>query len=212
MWWMMLLACNPCSERDGLGTADVLYLGDSVLGWNESTCRSIPAYTSSARGIDYASAAVNGARVLGGDHEIREQSEPGAWSTVVMNGGANDLNAGCECSDTCGPLLDRLVSEDGTTGALPALADQWSETGADVWMLGYYPVKDSAWYGFDACFDTITELDARVARAAEQRPGVHFFDLGDVIGTEDKGVYAFDNAHPSPEGASRLGLALADQL
>lgn len=207
-----LAGCARCARLDGLAPADVLYVGDSILAWNERTCRSIPSFAAEERGVGYASAAVNGARVLGGDARIPDQAVDGDWSVVVIDGGANDLNGICECGD-CDRVMDDLVSEDGATGAMPALVDDWLARGASVLLLGYYPVPDAAWYGFDRCHTTITELDRRYAELAMRRPGVEFFDLGDVIDPDGEGgVYAFDHAHPSPKGARRLGQALAERL
>ncbi|MEZ4317535.1 MAG: SGNH/GDSL hydrolase family protein [Myxococcota bacterium] len=209
---LVLVGCGRCGRLDGLAPADVLYVGDSVLAWNEKTCRSIGAYAAEERGVGYESVAKNGAILLSGESSIPEQHLDGSWSTVVIDGGANDLNSGCECGD-CDGLMARLASEDGTTGAMPDLVDRWVAEGADVLLLGYYPVPDSAWYGFDRCFDTITELDRRYALVAEQREHVRFFDLGDVIGPDGEGgVYAFDFTHPSPKGAQLLGEAVAAQL
>jgi acyl-CoA thioesterase-1 len=205
---LLASACSPCGRVADLPGADVLFLGDSLLAWNEGACHSVPAHTALNRGVGYDSVAVNGARVLGGDDEIPLQQTTGDYATVVIDGGANDLNRGCDC-DQCDDLLDDLATVDGREGAMPDLVDAWLDRGSDVVLIGYYPLKDAAWYGFDRCDATITELDRRYAALAETRPAVTFFDFGDVIDPSDKGVYDFDFVHPSPKGARLIGEALA---
>lgn len=204
----MLTGCGSCPE-DG---NDVLFLGDSLLAWNEKSCRSLGAKIAVEADLAYTNAAVNGAAMIGGDDAIPNQHPLADFGQVVISGGANDLNGRCSCDD-CATVMDRLVSEDGSQGLMPDLVDAWVGQGSEVLVLGYYPVKDGAWYGFDVCFDTITELDRRHALLAEQREGVGFFDLGDVLQPETaSGAYAFDGVHPSPKGAKRLATAVAPLL
>ncbi len=215
--------CGRCGRVSDLPAADVLYVGDSLLAWNEGTCRSVPAETAVQRGFGYTNIAVNGAQMLGGDAPIPDQRpderpEAGApsFSVVVIDGGANDLNRRCDCGP-CVDTLDALLDEpddasDPWTGAFVDTTTHWQSTGADVLLLGYHPVKDRAWYGFDGCFDTITELDRRVAAYAEATDGVGFFDVGDVITPDSKGAYAFDGVHFSPKGARLLAPPMAEAI
>ena len=144
-----------------------------------------------------------------GDESIPLQVTEGSFEHVIVVGGANDLNQRCSCGP-CESTLDRLASTDGRTGVTAELVDAWVARGSEVLVLGYYPVPDSAMYGFDKCFATISELDRRHALVAEQRDHVRFFDLGDVLTPENtQGHYAFDHAHPSPKGAKLLGGAIA---
>lgn len=201
----LLGGCGTCPPAGN----DVLFLGDSLLAWNEKSCRSLASNTAVTKGWSYTNAAVNGALMSNGDDSIPLQVTEGSYAQVILIGGANDLNQRCSCG-TCEDTLDRIASADGTTGVTADLVDQWVERGSDVLILGYYPVPDRALYGFDKCFETISELDRRHALVAEQRPGVRFFDLGDVLTPENtKGHYAFDYAHPSPKGAKLLGGAVA---
>lgn len=205
---LLLLACGTCPEEGD----DVLFLGDSLLAWNEKSCRSLGSKIAVEAGLAYTNAAVNGASMIGGGDSIPEQHPLADFEHVVISGGANDLNGRCDCG-ACDSVLDRLVTEDGTEGLMPDLVDAWAGQGSHVLVLGYYPVKDGAWYGFDSCFDTISELDRRHLEMASLRPDVDFYDLGDVLDPERaSGGYAFDGVHPSPKGAARLAIPVADLL
>ncbi|MEL6992327.1 MAG: hypothetical protein AAGL92_12200 [Pseudomonadota bacterium] len=50
---------------------------------------------------------------------ITKQYVDGDWDWVVVNGGGNDLWMGCGCM-LCAAKIDRLISEDGTKGTIPA--------------------------------------------------------------------------------------------
>lgn len=202
---MLLLACGICPEEGD----EVLFLGDSLLAWNEHSCQSLGAEIALQTGRSYTNAARNGAGVLGDGAGIPEQHELDDFAQVVISGGANDLNGRCSCG-SCDYVLDLVVSHDGSEGRMPDLVDAWVGQGSDVLVLGYYPGKPRALYGFDRCFDAISELDRRHEAMAEQRDGVTFFDLGDVLTpNESDGEYAFDGVHLSPRGARRLGSAVA---
>jgi lysophospholipase L1-like esterase len=177
----------------------------------------VPAETALVRQVGYVSEAVNGAEMLRGSDAIAEQgSTDERYSVVVVDGGANDLNRQCgcgPCTDTLDALLTEPAGPDAAfTGAFVEVTERWRATGAQVLLLGYHPVKDGAWYGFADCFDTITELDRRVAAYAAATEGVGFYDVGDVIRPQVKGVYAIDGVHFSPKAAELLAGPLAEQI
>lgn len=208
----LLLGCirGRCDELDALADdGDLLAIGDSVLAWNHRYCQSVPDHVALNLGRAVDNRAVNGARARGGDAPIPDQYEAGDWDWVLVDGGANDLNGGCDC-DGCETTLDGLVAEDLADGVMVELVDRIVADGARVVLMGYYPVPDGAWYGFDDCTDEIDALDARYAALAESRDGVEFFEPGDVMDPErTPKFYAFDDVHPGADGAAALGAAIA---
>ena len=128
---------------------------------------------------------------------------------MLLSGGGNDLNNECECGNDCDETLDELVSEDGTSGEIPTLVAKILADGPQVLMYGYFEIGSAANYGFDEC---IAELDILRERQSKI-PGVLFVDGRDVVtvdGTPQ--AYAFDDVHPSVEGAVLVGLLMADAI
>jgi len=120
-------------------------------------------------------------------------------SHVVLNGGANDLTA-CDCGQ-CGTVLDRLISEDGTTGAIPALVADLQRRGARVIWADYYT---SPKYAGTACEPRYKVLETRLRRMAARDPGVTLADMDDVFSPEDLSLFASDKTHPSQKGSARI--------
>lgn len=199
--------CDIVASLPDDGT--LLTLGDSILAWSSPRCESVSDYIGVALSTRAHVAAVNGAWMLDGDPAIPLQHIPGPWSTVIINGGANDLNDQCGCGE-CDDILDQLSTPDGAYGAMPFLVDDITASGAAVALLGYYQMPDSAWYGFDACGAAITALNERYETIARQRELVTFVPLEDVMRFDERPEdFAFDNVHPSAEGAERIASAVA---
>lgn len=199
-----------CDEVGALPSAtDVLMVGDSVLAWNAERCQSVADHAALARGAAVTSEAVSGTELL---VSIPEQVPEGDWRAVVVDGGANDLNNQCDCGD-CDAVMDALSDAAGVDGAMPALVDRLRADGAEVLLLTYYHFPDEAWYGFDRCRATLDALNARYRAMAAGRSGVEVVELGDIIDPDTTPeAYDFDAVHPSPEGAARIGEALAAKL
>ena len=219
---------DRCSESAALpGDARILAIGDSILAWSGDRCESIPDQAALLLGKRIVNAAVNGARVLGGDSkrpaipdQVVDAPNGTPWDEVIIDGGGNDLNATCACGD-CDRVLDSLVSADGSSGAVPNLVDRISATGARVLLVDYYVLHDDAWYGFDRCGPALASLQSRYHALVDSRqagagvgPGaVDFVDLGDVVTPEaTPDAYAFDNVHPSDKGTAVLGALVADRI
>lgn len=212
---LSLLACvsSRCGEVETLPSADVVAIGDSILAWREPKCQSVPDHASSLLGARIDNRSINGAQLLGGEDAIPDQLGDSTASTVLLTGGGNDLNAREVC-DGADPteVLDLLVSEDGSTGAMPGLVDALTAEGREVWLLLYYDVREQGWYGLGACGEEVALLKERYVRLAESRPSVHTLDLADTVHQSDRDLYDFDHVHPSKEGAEVLGAAVAEAL
>jgi len=192
------------------GDAHSLAIGDSLLAWNSGQCQSVTDHAGLELGVPIENVAINGTRLLGGEGAIPDQYWDDGWDVVYVDGGANDLNGRCFSGEG---TLDRLVSEDGNSGAMPELVDRIRSDGAEVVVIDYYRVSDRAWYGFGDCVEIFDRLSIRYQTMAEQRQGVRFVDLGDVINPEDTPqAYAYDNLHPGPKGAQLAGAHVAQAM
>jgi lysophospholipase L1-like esterase len=107
--------------------------------------------------------------------------------------------------------LNALITADGQGGAIPIFANDVSQLGARVIVLGYYPISDQGG-PFAPCRGELDELAARQSRMADLFPSVIFIDSGRVIGSGDIAAYAPDLVHPSPRGAALIGQLLASVI
>ena len=210
----LLVGCTDQAPRDG---GDILVLGDSVMAWNSSAQASIPDVMARALGRDVVSKAVPGAQfdnssaIAGAvGFDIRRQLTTGRWNWIVINGGANDLGSDCGCG-ACGPVVDRLIGKDSTSGAIPAFIKKvQATTGARVIWMGYYAGSGSG--SFKGCRDDLVEMEARIARFSASQTHVYFADAEDVITRTDRSLFAKDNTHPSAKGSALIGAYLAQQI
>lgn len=195
---------RPCSDAEG----DILVLGDSILRFYSEDCASVPDRMASRLGRGVRNEAVKGAKVdasrgywAGG---LTDQYVLGSWDWVVLEGGVNDLRGSCGTADAAG-LLDAIVSEDGASGAMPALVDRARADGPRVVLLGYYGLFDDAYFGFGDCNPELSELRRRYTAVAEARDGVVFVDPGTRIGpSSTPDAYRGDGIHPSEQGSRVL--------
>lgn len=193
----------------------ILAVGDSLLAWQKWTGRDIPSVMGRVLGAQVENDAVAGARfsnasglgrALGFD--VRSQYRRGPWDIVLMNGGANDLLNDCGCS-ACGPVVDGLIDVN-LDGEVPRFIAQVLRDGARVVWMGYYASARSG--QFTGCRPFLVEYDARLARLAAATPGLTFVDSEDALDPGDRALFAVDGIHPSPEGARRVGLYLANRI
>ncbi len=190
----------------------VLAIGDSILAWHKWTGRDIPSVMGVALGAQVENDAVAGARFSNTSglgravgFDVRAQFRTGPWNLVLINGGANDFLADCGCR-ACDPVLDGLIAPN-LSGEVATLLAEILASGAKVIWMGYYASARSG--QFAGCRSYLVEYDARLARLAAQTPGLTFVDSEAVLDREDRGHFAFDGIHPSPEGARRIGAYLA---
>jgi lysophospholipase L1-like esterase len=209
---VLLMAC--AGPQPDAGTSRVAVLGDSMMAWNGLNGQSVGHVLSDALGEPVTNFAVSGARVnnplpisssLG--LELKRQFRSGPWKVILVNGGANDFILGCGCGG-CRRVLDRLVSADGQTGALPDLMRQLRDTGASVYYVGYHRPRalNSPIRG---CKEEVDALEARMAVFARAEQGIRFVDMRDVFPVGDPAYYAADIIHPSPLGSATIGARLA---
>ncbi|MFL4469257.1 SGNH/GDSL hydrolase family protein [Tateyamaria armeniaca] len=193
----------------------ILAIGDSILAWHKWTGRDIPSEMGSILGAEVQNDAVAGARfsnasTLGraAGFDVRAQFRRGPWDIVLMNGGANDFLADCGCN-ACDTVLDGLIAAD-LTGEVATMIAEVLTSGVEVVWMGYYASARSG--QFTGCRPYLVEYDARLARLADQTPGLTFIDSEAAVDRDDRSLFAFDGIHPSPKGAQRIGAYLAQSL
>ena len=209
-WFAGLLLCLSAATA----SADILVLGDSVLarGWRsgESVADVIAERTRMRVHLRAEGGTGYLARTSGS--AIASRYEPGPWSHVVLDGGANDLLQGCGCRAGCAPLLDRLIAPGGGGGLIVDLVRRARGDGAEVLLLGYYDGPSFGQSVFTACADELAVLNGRLSALAGGLSGVRFLDAGTVIDPDDPAHYASDRVHASALGARRIGEMLASAI
>ncbi|CTQ31576.1 SGNH/GDSL hydrolase family protein [Jannaschia rubra] len=209
---LILSACATAAPPPGDA---VLAIGDSVMAWNGD--HGIPEAVESTLGRPVVDRSQSLARltnasglagVLGFD--ITRQFRGGDWDWVILTGGGNDLR------DTClTPAEDDVLSgliDAELTGDVPRLIGHIRTTGAKVAFVGYYDGVEGQPGAFAPCQGAFDTINARMTRLAAERPGVLFFDAGEVIDPRDAGLYDGDFVHPSPRGAALIGRELARRM
>lgn len=208
-----LLFLSACAGPAPEAPARIAVFGDSMMAWNGGNRASAPHRLSALLDEPVANYAMSGARIthpfpisslMGFD--IRRQYRKGDWEIILVNGGANDFFFECGCG-FCGRTLNRLIAEDGQSGALPDFLRKLRGTNAQVIYVGYHrsrglngPVK--------ACRDELDALDMRVAELAEAEAGIDFVALNDVFPVGDARYYAPDRVHPSRRGSAAIAARL----
>ncbi|XDA98714.1 SGNH/GDSL hydrolase family protein [Sulfitobacter sp. LCG007] len=203
---VLLAACGRGVPDD----ARIVVAGDSVMAWNRLAGASVADRLQDRLGERVGDVSMPGARIEDGRgaFSISSQLEDVRVEWVVLNGGANDLNAGCDCAE-CNGVLDRLISEDGTRGAIPALVSGLRLRGSRVIWADYYT---SPLYAGTACEAPYRMLEARLRRMADSRDGVSLVDMDDVFRPDDPSLFASDRTHPSEIGSARIAALVAPLL
>ncbi|WP_254682449.1 SGNH/GDSL hydrolase family protein [Phaeobacter gallaeciensis] len=151
------------------------------------------------------------ARLIGGGGALNIPSQlnevEADW--VVLNGGANDLSgSGCSCR-VCDNVLDRLISESGTRGAIPELVAELRRRGPRVVWLDYYTAPR---YAGTTCVAPYRILERRLDRMAAADQGVTVLDLDSVFRPDDLSLFSRDRVHPSRRGSGRIADLVAPVL
>ena len=211
MLFLLSLALGACgyapeaTDRD----ASVLVIGDSILAWNRGVGASVADAVEDRLGIPVVDASVPGATMRPSGIRaavglsIPGQIRAGSYSTVVVNGGANDLRNTCGC-DGCGAVLDRLSTQD-----YPALIARLAP--ARVVIVGYYGPIRGGGGSFSGCSDELAELGRRLAGLAASDPRVTFVPTRDAIAGNPV-YYDSDRVHPTPAGSDVIGALVARAL
>ena len=214
---LALLGLAACAGPPPESAARIAVFGDSMMAWNGLAGHSAPQELARLLDEPIVNFAVSGARMknplpissLAG-FDIRQQFRRGDWDVVVVNGGANDFFFACGCG-FCDGVLDRLISEDGGRGAVPAFLRKLRADGARVVYAGYHrsrglrgPAK--------SCGNELDALEDRLERFAEGNEGITFVSLRDVFPVGDPAYYAVDRLHPSPLGSAAIANRLAPHV
>lgn len=205
-----LMVLHGCVEQpNDVSRGGILVVGDSLMAWNGGSSRAVSDVMEHQMQREVVDRSVSAARMIynlpvsgAAGLSIPKQVREGDWDWVVVNGGGNDLWLGCGCF-ACKRKMDRLVSEDGSTGAIPKLVTRLRAMGAKVIYTGYLrsPGRGSP---IEHCKDEGQELDRRAARMAAQDEGVYFLSLADLVPHGDRSYHAFDMIHPSVKGSDAI--------
>ncbi len=191
---LILTACVLGDEDRGDPNGTVLAVGDSVFEWNLGSGQSAPQFAAE----DVYNASIGGT-MMTGDDPIPDQYIEGNWEWILVDGGANDLNDLCECSEECGPVMDAIDE------AFDRFVDERVSAGEKVLIWGYYDPPSDAEFGFAECGEEVDELAARQAAVAEAYDGAGFVDGRELSGDA---LFDEDRIHPSVEGSRAIGEQL----
>ncbi|MEX0365175.1 MAG: SGNH/GDSL hydrolase family protein [Ruegeria sp.] len=207
-----LTACQESfSQNSG---ARILAVGDSLMAWNAVWGSSISDTIEQELGE-----AVVDRSVVGAWMQIRPDAEDqkgfnipyqyvkGDWDWVVVNGGGNDLLFGCGCG-RCDRIMNRMISADGSTGQIPDFLRRIRDDGARVLYTGYLR-SPGLLTPIDHCKSEGDELEARIARLAQQEKGIEYVSMQDVVPRGGLFYFAPDLIHPSPRSSHLIGKRLA---
>ena len=209
-WIILTLSLLTACGRVVPEEARIVVAGDSVMAWNRIKGASVADVLQARLGEPVGDVSLPLAQVAGGRGALNIPTQliglRAEW--VVLNGGANDLSGNCDCSD-CGSVLDRLISEDGTRGAIPALVADLRGRGSQVIWADYYT---SPRYAGSTCEAPYQVLEDRLGRMADADAGVTLVDMDDVFRPDDLSFFASDRTHPSKQGSARIAGLVAPIL
>ncbi len=209
---LLLAAGSVCADQQD---ARILAMGDSLMAWHGVTGRSIPHAISRELEEPVVNRSIGGARILYAlpisgaiGMKISKQYRPGNWDWIVLNGGGNDLWLGCGCG-RCERKMNRMISQDAKTGAIPELVARLRATGAQIVYVGYLrsPGVGSV---IDGCRDEGDELEQRISTLAQQTEGMHFLSLVDLVPHGDRSYHGLDMIHPSLKASKEIGRLIAE--
>lgn len=215
---LLLTACvQNSSGAQSASTGDqprVLVLGDSLLASNRLAGASVANALAAQTGAEVVDRSVVGARYFhnlpltgSAGMRISSQFRKGDWDVIVVNGGGNDIMFGCGCGK-CDKMVNRLIGEDGTSGAIPEFVASLQATGARVVFVGYLRSP-----GFDVpvehCGPIGDEMDRRLARMDAAMKDVTFLAMSDLVPHGDRSFHGFDLVHPSSKGSAAIAARIA---
>lgn len=206
--FLALMTASP-----GLSEArkpNVLVMGDSLMASNRMLGGSVAKALGASLGVKVKDHSVVGARYFhilpltgAAGMRIDAQFRGGPFDLVVMNGGGNDLLFGCGCG-ACKKMMNRLISADGTAGAIPELVAEIRGTGAQVIYTGYLRTPGVT-SPVEGCGPLGDEMDRRLSEMAERLDGVHFLRLADLVKKDgDTSYHGLDLVHPSVKGSKAI--------
>ena len=195
----------------------ILLMGDSMMAFNRLSGNSVADHLQDRLGTNVIDRSVSGARLIynlpvsgAAGMKIQSQYISGNWEWIVMNGGGNDILFGCGCG-ACDRRLDRLISANGQTGVIPDAIRDLRATGARVLYTGY--LRTPGVNGpIESCGPIGDEMDARIARFAENDDGVVFVSLAELVPFGDRSFHGLDLIHPSAKGSSAISALIAETI
>lgn len=180
------------------GGARILLIGDSMMASNRLAGQSVSKVIEATRGEPVIDRSVPGA-MFG---SVALQYRNGPWDHVLVNGGGNDLLFGCGCG-ACGGVINRLVSSDGQSGAIPTLMRRIRADGAKVILVGYLrnPGVNTS---IKTCGPAANELERRLQRTAAATPGMTYVSIADLVPNGDRSFQQEDQVHPTAKGSAAI--------
>lgn len=108
-------------------------------------------------------------------------------------------------------MVDELISEDLTSGAMVDLISQIRADGAEVVLMGCYTIPPGS--EFESCDEELAAMQSRHGAFAARTPGLLFVNASDVMRWSDNPEdYDEDLIHPAPEGSEAVGLYIGEQV
>lgn len=207
-----------CGERVPYGdNARILLLGDSMFASNKAVNGSVADAVEAALGLEVVDRSVPAARYFhalpisgSAGLNLTQQFREGPWDVIILNGGGNDLLFGCGCG-RCDGMLDRLISADGRSGAIPSFVASLRKTGAQVVYAGYLRNPGTA-TPIKACGPAGNELDRRLTELDKLDPGIVFLPMSDLVPHGSLTYHQIDRIHPSLTGSREIGLRIARSI
>lgn len=193
----------------------ILVMGDSLMAMNRVLGGSVAQALGETFGVQVQDQSVLGARYFfavpvlnAAGLKIKAQLTGGPWDYVVLNGGGNDLLFGCGCG-ACTRMMTRLISPDGSTGAIPDLVADLRASGAKVIYTGYMRTPGVI-SPVESCGPLGDELDRRLTLMAARDDGVSFVLLSDLVTQDgDRSYHGIDMVHPSVKGSRAIAARVA---
>lgn len=213
-----LLMLTACVETVHKGTSSrFLVMGDSMMAIHSSTHQSIAHVLEKHLDTDVIDRSVPGAQYLYAlpisgrlGLRIERQFIPGKWDWLIINGGGNDLWLACGCR-RCEAQMDRLVSEDGSSGEIPKVVARARAAGTRVLYVGYLRTPRVASL-IEHCKDEGDTLDTRLQRMAARDEGITFLSIADLVPEGDTSFHAPDRIHPSQKGSAAIASRILDVI
>ena len=196
----------------------ILVMGDSLMAMNRLLGGSVAQALGDTLGVPVQDQSVPGARHFFGvpllnaaGLKISAQLTGGPWDYVVLNGYGNDLMFGCGCG-LCTRMMNRLISPDGTAGAIPDLVTKLRATGARVIYTGYLRTP-GVMSPVESCGPLGDEMDHRLTLMADRDPGISFVLLSDLVTQDgDRSYHGIDMVHPSVKGSRAIAARIAARI
>jgi len=216
IWRMALLILTLCLSHPAQADSPrILVMGDSLMAMNRLLGGSVAQALGDTLGVKVQDQSVPGARFFfpvpilnAAGLKISAQLTEGPWDYVVLNGYGNDLMFGCGCG-TCTRMMNRLISPDGTVGAIPDLVTNLRASGAKVIYTGYMRTP-GVLSPVESCGPLGDEMDRRLTLMADRDPGISFVLLSDLVTQDgDRSYHGIDMVHPSVKGSRAIAARIA---